>query len=141
MSSWSARKSKRRQVASSEPVVNALPLGKNWGGEGTSENHPGAPRPLVQPRPHRPPPLAVNAGWGGQATSIPSAAAQAAQCLSLAPEHIPPASELRGPPPPPRLGSPASPVSPLPAGWACSSLSHRPTPPTPAGHSHSHRRH
>lgn len=30
MSSWSARRSNRRQVASSEPVQMASPLGKNW---------------------------------------------------------------------------------------------------------------
>lgn len=30
MSSWSARRSNSRQVASSEPVANALPFGKNW---------------------------------------------------------------------------------------------------------------
>jgi len=29
-SSWSARRSNSLQVASSEPVANALPLGKNW---------------------------------------------------------------------------------------------------------------
>lgn len=32
MSSWSARRSNSRQVASSEPVANAFPLGKNCGG-------------------------------------------------------------------------------------------------------------
>lgn len=30
MSSWSARRSNSLQVASSEPVANALPFGKNW---------------------------------------------------------------------------------------------------------------
>lgn len=38
MSSWSARRSKRRQVASSEPVQMASPLGKNWGGHTPSFN-------------------------------------------------------------------------------------------------------
>lgn len=40
MSSWSARRSYSLQVASSEPVITAFPLGKNWKKERRSETWP-----------------------------------------------------------------------------------------------------